>query len=286
MNLIAETTLASSGAPAIAYEYVWFNGHPVAQVDAGGATHWTFTDHLGTPILLTNSDGSTYWRAEYEPFGAVYALRSADVHQPLRLPGQEAEQLDLGANGVTEREYNINRWYRGAWGRYTQADPIGLEGGDNVFIYADDSPVMQIDPYGLDSVGCDSLPSGYSKDNCFLYCCAVHDECYDKNHCSSGSWDKPGMRPKTGCDCGAGCKGCNDRVKGCFEGCEVTPGFLKPTTPVYYCGALHKYINIPSKAFPDFASAKTKCERDYSKDCKTPMPKKPAPKGKGKKGHP
>jgi uncharacterized protein RhaS with RHS repeats len=102
--------IRDDGAPAIAYEYIWFDGHPVAQADAGGATHWTFTDHLGTPLLLTNSDASTYWRAEYEPFGAVYALRSADVHQPLRFPGQEAEQLNLGANGVTEREYNVFRW--------------------------------------------------------------------------------------------------------------------------------------------------------------------------------
>jgi len=162
LNLIAETALATSGAPAIAYEYVWFNGHPVAQFDAGGAAHWTFTDHLGTPLLLTNSDGSTYWRAEHEPFGAVYALRSADVHQPLRLPGQEAEQLNLGANGVTEREYNIFRWYRGGWGRYTQADPVGFAGNADLSFYNDyayvlDDPLDLADPDGeraVAFVGC------------------------------------------------------------------------------------------------------------------------------------
>ena len=154
MKLIAETALASSGAPAIAYEYIWFNGHPVAQADAGGATHWTFTDHLGTPLLLTNNDGSTYWRAEYEPFGAVFALRSADVHQPLRLPGQEAEQLNLGANGVTEREYNVKRWYRSAWGRYSQADPVpsirAVE--PNLYAYTQDGPINNADPWGLFTV--------------------------------------------------------------------------------------------------------------------------------------
>ncbi|HKS23575.1 MAG TPA: carboxypeptidase regulatory-like domain-containing protein [Thermoanaerobaculia bacterium] len=148
LDLVAETALSPSGAPAIAYEYLWFNGHPVAQVDAGGATHWTFTDHLGTPLLLTNTDGSTYWRAEYEPFGAVYALRSADVHQPLRLPGQEAEQLNLGANGVTERSYNIHRWYRSGWGRYSQVDPLTPD-GNNEYAYADGGPVNASDPDGL-----------------------------------------------------------------------------------------------------------------------------------------
>ena len=124
MHLIAETELSTGARPAIMNEYVWLNGHPIAQVDSTGVTNWTFTDHLGTPILQSSSAQGVTWRAEYEPFGEVYTLRSYDRHQPLRLPGQEAEQLGTGANGVTERSYNIFRWYNGGWGRYTQADPI------------------------------------------------------------------------------------------------------------------------------------------------------------------
>ncbi len=118
MNLIAETEIKTdTGTPAVLYEYIWFNGHPVAQVDPGPTTHWTVTDHLGTPLIRTDDTGSISWRAEHEPYGTVFALRTADQHQPLRLPGQEAEQLNLGANGATERSYNIFRWYRTAWGR-------------------------------------------------------------------------------------------------------------------------------------------------------------------------
>ena len=124
LHLIAETELSTATRPAIMNEYVWLNGHPIAQIDATGVTNWTLTDHLGTPILQSSSAQGVTWRAEYEPFGEVYTLRSYDRHQPLRLPGQEAEQLGTGANGVTERSYNIFRWYRGEWGRYTQADPI------------------------------------------------------------------------------------------------------------------------------------------------------------------
>lgn len=52
-------------------------------------------------------------------------------------------------NGATERFYNIFRWYRSDWTRYTQADPIGLSGGLNVFSYAIANPVMATDPNGL-----------------------------------------------------------------------------------------------------------------------------------------
>ncbi len=166
MNLLSETELrTTAGPPVVLYEYVWFNGHPVAQVDtpvASPVTHWTFTDHLGTPIIQTSSDASIYWQAEYEPFGRVFALRTVDQHQPLRLPGQEAEQLNLGANGVTERSYNISRWYRSGWGRYSQADPVELEGGLNLFAYVRGNPATMADPLGL-CASTDECPCGQWK---------------------------------------------------------------------------------------------------------------------------
>jgi RHS repeat-associated protein len=150
MSLLAETEIqTATAAPAILYEYVWFNGHPVGQVDSGTTTHWTFTDHLGTPIIQTDDAGAVYWRAEYEPFGRVFSLRTADQHQPLRLPGQEAEQLNLGPNGATERSYNIFRWYRPSWGRYTQTDPVDARESLNPFSYALDNPLTLYDSLGL-----------------------------------------------------------------------------------------------------------------------------------------
>jgi RHS repeat-associated protein len=157
MNLLAESELTTTAGtpPAILYEYVWFNGHPVAQVDtpvASPVTHWTFTDHLGTPLIQTDSGGNTYWQAEYEPFGKVFTLRTGDQHQPLRLPGQEAEKLEPlnpGPNGATERSYNIFRWYRNGWGRYTQEDPLGIASGPNVYSYVGGNPITSSDSRGL-----------------------------------------------------------------------------------------------------------------------------------------
>jgi RHS repeat-associated protein len=153
MSLMAETELTTNpGAPAVLYEYIWFNGQPVAQIDAGPVTHWTFTDHLGTPLIQTDTAGAIYWRAEHEPYGKIFALRTADQHQPLRLPGQEAEQLNLGPNGATERSYNIFRWYKNGWGRYTQPDPIKATLPEMpllTYAYAGDSPLRFTDPDGL-----------------------------------------------------------------------------------------------------------------------------------------
>jgi len=54
---------------------------------------------------------------------------------------------------------NIFCWYRGSWGRYTQADPIGLKRGKNLYRYAYDSPVRYDDPRGLTcSANCPECP--------------------------------------------------------------------------------------------------------------------------------
>ena len=149
LNLLAETELTIGPAPAIVYEYIWFAGRSVAQVDGGTVTHWTFADHLGTPLIETDVSAAIDWRAEYEPYGRVFALRTPDRHQALGLPGQEAEQFEAGPNGATERFYNIFRWYRYGWGRYTQADPLGLVGGLNPYAYVRGNPVKWDDPLGL-----------------------------------------------------------------------------------------------------------------------------------------
>lgn len=71
----------------------------------------------------------------------------------------------------------IFRWYRPAWGRYTQPDPLGLDAARrlgpfppnplsldpqaNPYLYAAARPLYLIDPYGLSScTACDECPSG------------------------------------------------------------------------------------------------------------------------------
>ncbi|HEV7922068.1 MAG TPA: RHS repeat-associated core domain-containing protein [Thermoanaerobaculia bacterium] len=182
LNLLAETDLSLS--PTLAYEYLWFAGQPVAQFDlATTTTHWTFTDHLGTPIIQTDSTAAVDWRAEYEPFGRVHAYRTGSTrHQPLRLPGQEYDER------TPERDYNMFRWYRDGWGRYTQDDPLenlglasavflprGISGSDmsallvtsaaNLYSYSGANPLFAIDPSGLRSIRYDGCRAYFIDDD-------------------------------------------------------------------------------------------------------------------------
>jgi RHS repeat-associated protein len=132
----------------VQYEIVWFAGRPIAQVTPAGPTLYTYADHLGTPFLQMDATRIIVWQAEYEPFGNVYEMRvGSRKDQPLRFPGQEVAMNWEGQ----EENYNIFRWYRSGWGRYTQADPIGLAGGSNLFSY-ENNPIGLKDPSGLVSL--------------------------------------------------------------------------------------------------------------------------------------
>jgi RHS repeat-associated protein len=139
-----------------ATEYLWFNGEPLAQIEtATGAIDYYFNDHLGAPLLTTNSTGAVDWRVEREPYGSIFATRAgAERHQPLSLPGQEYDP------NQPERAYNVFRWYRSSWGRYTQADPLyglliaeGLNplmgGRTEDYAYARENPLRLVDRLGL-----------------------------------------------------------------------------------------------------------------------------------------
>jgi RHS repeat-associated protein len=49
----------------------------------------------------------------------------------------------------TGLHYNYFRYYNPQTGRYITPDPIGLEGGINLFAYVANNPVNEIDPQGL-----------------------------------------------------------------------------------------------------------------------------------------
>lgn len=137
---------------------VYFAGRPVATLDnvtegttAGGfamTSTWQYltVDHLGTPVLVTNSSGAQVWQGGFEPFGADYSFSSTI----LRFPGQwiDGTSREGGDGGLY---YNVHRWYEAGRGRYTQVDPVQAQGIFDVDLYAygGNNPLKLIDPDGL-----------------------------------------------------------------------------------------------------------------------------------------
>ena len=116
---------------------------------------YVHTDHLGTPRLMTNEQGTTVWRnlPTGEPFGNSPVEEDPDGDSTnttlnLRFPGQYYDK-------ETNLNYNYFRDYDPSTGRFPQADPIGLAGGSmSLYTYADNAPMMKTDPLGLATYMC------------------------------------------------------------------------------------------------------------------------------------
>jgi len=111
------------------------------------AVYWHHNDHLGTPQALTDVNGTVVWTMSQTPFGIATVNEDPDgdgiaVTNNFRFPGQYFD-------AETGLSYNYQRTYDPATGRYTQSDPIGLNGGMNPFGYVNGDPVTGIDPFGL-----------------------------------------------------------------------------------------------------------------------------------------
>ena len=104
--------------------------------------HLYHCDHRGLPLALIRQDGAISWRAEYDEWGNV--LREDNPHnlqQLIRLPGQQYDD----ESGL---HYNRHRYYNPGLGRYITQDPIGLEGGWNLYTYPL-NPIAVTDPMGV-----------------------------------------------------------------------------------------------------------------------------------------
>jgi RHS repeat-associated protein len=139
-----------SSTGAAIREYVWLGSTPIAMFVPNGANDpavsYLHTDHLNAPRIATDTSGNIRWRWMAEPFGTTAPEDNpsnlGSLTQNLRFPGQYADS----ESGLF---YNYFRDYDSTIGRYTESDPIGLEGGINTYGYVGANPVALADPLGL-----------------------------------------------------------------------------------------------------------------------------------------
>jgi RHS repeat-associated protein len=129
----------TEGDPLVTWEFEPETFAPLAKVE-GDKRYAVVTDHLGTPQALFDEVGQLAWRAQLD----IYGVAHTDVMRtdcPWRWPGQYEDD-------ETGLYYNRFRHYDPQAGMYINQDPIGLEGGKDLYAYVPD-PFRWIDPYGL-----------------------------------------------------------------------------------------------------------------------------------------
>ncbi|MEG0635559.1 MAG: RHS repeat-associated core domain-containing protein, partial [Pseudomonas sp.] len=133
---------------------------PLARIDTDplqperrAQRYYFHTDQLGTPLDMTDENGQFVWRGFYKAWGRVEAKTPTPLEQNLRLQGQYYD-------AETFLHYNTFRYYDPAVGRFTTQDPIGLEGGVNLYRYGS-NPTGWVDPLGLAPKAPLSLPNGF-----------------------------------------------------------------------------------------------------------------------------
>ena len=152
-RLLAETNTAGTVQTVYLYDD---NSTPLAIVQAANSAYnstsqdklvYLQTDHIGTPRLATDAAKRTVWKWESDAFGSTAPVQDPDgdgiaTTINLRFAGQYYD----AESGL---HYNWHRTYDPSLGRYISSDPIGLDGGMNTFGYVSQSPMVNVDPKGL-----------------------------------------------------------------------------------------------------------------------------------------
>ena len=138
------------------YTYVYTedrNYEPLAQIttyngsDKAREILYYHNDQIGIPREMTDEEGNIVWSGNYSGWGKLTqeGRLKLDIHQPFRLQNQHYDE-------ETGLHYNFFRYYDPEIGRFTQQDPIKLEGGENLYTFSTNIQNM-MDPWGLNAVG-------------------------------------------------------------------------------------------------------------------------------------
>ena len=112
---------------------------------AGEIVHFYHNDHLGSPLAMTDEDGSVVWRRDYFPFGQEIDPGGETTFNTHTYTGKEFD-VETGLY------YYGERYYDPVIGRFISVDPaVGVPSNPqtwNRYVYTLNNPYKHADPDG------------------------------------------------------------------------------------------------------------------------------------------
>lgn len=124
-------------------------------------TNYITADQLGTPRVITKSDGSVIGRHDYQPFGEEIPVGFARTGVPGYSATDTLRQHFTGKERdvETKLDYFLARYYSADKGRFVSPDPIIISDKQaenpqlwNLYNYAGNNPLAYTDPTGMERV--------------------------------------------------------------------------------------------------------------------------------------
>ncbi len=113
-------------------------------MEIGGMTYVPIHDHQGSPVCLLNiTTGEKVDTYSYSSFGE-------DLFEESLIPWHFSSKRKDEESGFL---YFGRRYYESTIGRWITPDPIGREGGPNLYAYVFNNPLSLFDLYGLSAEG-------------------------------------------------------------------------------------------------------------------------------------
>ena len=98
----------------------------------------------GTAVATRNGTGTLLSKSEFDGYGKEYMF-TAGYKSDFRFVGKAGYVTDDDLGGV---DFLGSRHYIPTLGRFMNQDPIGQNGGVNLYVYCSNNPLMNIDPTG------------------------------------------------------------------------------------------------------------------------------------------
>ena len=140
--------------------YIWGPGRLLGFIDAADTLTVAHSDEQGSVIALTDETGELLFRANYSPYGEDWGSSGTNATSFAWLGGLGVMRIggplsSADASPFGQLYLTRHRLYSPVLRRFLSADPLGIDGGLNLYAYANGDPLAYIDPLGLCAMGGD-----------------------------------------------------------------------------------------------------------------------------------